>query len=114
MATFAFVMPLLPGKAETDREGMQRFSTGEEKEAYEASRRALGFKRQAIWHQETPDGTIAIVLWEVDDIEAARRGIATSEEPFDRRFRDFLRDVHGIDVANEPPRQVRLVIDHRF
>lgn len=76
MATFAFVAPLLPGKAETDRESMQRFSTGEEKEAYEASRRALGFKREAVWHQETPDGTIAIVVWEADDIGAAFGGIA--------------------------------------
>ena len=114
MATFAFVAPLLPGKAETDREAMQRFSTGEEKEAYEASRRALGFKREAVWHQETPDGTIAIVLWEADDIEAAFGGIAQSDEPFDRQFRDFLRDVHGLDVANDPPPEVRPVIDHRF
>jgi hypothetical protein len=114
MATFAFVAPVLPGKAETDRDGMQRFSTGEEKDAYEASRRALGFQREAIWHQETPDGTIAIVVWEADDIEAAFGGIATSDEPFDRQFREFLRDVHGLDVANDPPPEVRPVIDHRF
>jgi len=114
MAMFAFVAPVLPGKTETDREGMQRFSTGDEKGAYEASRRALGFQREAIWHQETPDGTLAIVVWEADDIEAAFAGIATSDEPFDRQFRDFLRDVHGLDVANDPPPVVRPVIDHRF
>jgi hypothetical protein len=114
MATVAFVAPVLTGKAEADREGMQRFSTGEEKDAYEASRRALGFQREAIWHQETPDGTLAVVLWEVDDVETAFGGIASSDEPFDRQFRDFLRDVHGMDVVNDPPLEIRPVIDHRF
>jgi hypothetical protein len=114
MATFAFVAPLLPGKEEADREGMKRFSEGEEQGAYEASRRAHGFQREAIWHQETPNGTIAIVLWEVDDVQAAFGGIATSNEPFDRSFRDFLQDVHGLDVANDPPPEIRPVIDHRF
>ena len=114
MATVAFVAPLSPGKEETDREGMQRFSTGEERDAYEASRRSLGFHREAVWHQETPNGTLAIVLWEVDDPEAAFGGIATSDEPFDSRFREFLRDVHGLDVAKDPPPVIRPVIDHRF
>lgn len=114
MATIAFVAPLLPGKAETDRAAMQRFSAGEEKDAYEASRRALGFQREAIWHQETPDGTIAIVVWEVDDVVAAFGGIANSDEPFDRRFRDFIRDVHGLDLTTDPPPEIRPVIDHRF
>lgn len=114
MALFAFVAPLLPGKEETDREGMQRFSTGEEKDAYEASRKALGFKREAIWHQVTPAGTVAIVVWDVDDVEAAFGGIASSDEPFDRQFRDFLKDVHGLDVANDAPPEIRPVIDHQF
>ena len=113
MATFAFVVPVLPGKEDTDRETMQRFA-GDEKDAYDASRRSLGFQREAIWHQETPDGTLAIVMWEAEDIEQAFGGIATSDQPFDQRFRQFLQDVHGIDVANDPPPNVRQVIDHRF
>jgi hypothetical protein len=114
MATLAFVVPLVPDKEETDRETMQRFSTGDDKDAYATSRRSLGFSREAVWHQETPDGTVAIVMWEADDIEQAFGGIATSEEPFDQQFREFLRDVHGLDVANDPPPEVRLVCDTRF
>ncbi len=114
MATFAFVAPLLTGKEQTDRETMERFSTGDEKDAYTASRRSHGFRRETVWHQETPVGTIAIVVWEVDDVERAFGGIATSDEPFDRQFREFLRDVHGFDVATDPPPEVRLVVDTRF
>ncbi len=114
MATFAFVVPVIPGKEETDRETMQGFATGDEKDAYDATRRSLGFQREAIWHQETPDGTLAIVVWEAEDIEQAFRGIATSDDPFDQRFRQFLQDVHGLNVATDPPPNVRQVIDHRF
>jgi hypothetical protein len=111
MATFAFVVPVIPGKEETDRETIV---SGDEKDAYNAARRSLGFQREAIWHQVTPDGALAIVVWEAEDIEQAFGGIPTSDEPFDQRFRRFLQDVHGIDVANDPPPSVRQVIDHRF
>jgi hypothetical protein len=114
LATFVFVVPVIPGKEETDRGTMQRFVSGDEKDAYNAARRSLGFQREAIWHQVTPDGTLAIVVWEAEDIEQAFGRIATSDEPFDQRFRGFLQDVHGIDVANDPPPSVRQVIDHRF
>jgi hypothetical protein len=53
-------------------------------------------------------------VWEADDVEAAFGGIATSDEPFDRQFREFLRDVHGLDVANDPRPRFGPVIDHRF
>ena len=36
-------------------------------------------------------------MWEAEDIEQAFGGIATSDEPFDQRFREFLKVVHGID-----------------
>ena len=85
MATFAFVVPVLPGKEETDLETMQRFATGEENDAYDTARRSLGFQREAIWHQQTPDGTLAIVLWEAEDIEQALPG---SRRPTSRSTSD--------------------------
>jgi hypothetical protein len=66
-----------------------------------------------VWHQKTPDGTVAIVLLEADDIEAALRGTAMSHEPLDQQFRDFVKDVHGVDLANDPPADVVPVIDWR-
>ena len=114
MPTIAFVVPVLPGKEDADREGMEQLTAGADAEAYMASRRAQGFQREAVWHQETPDGTVAIVMWEVEDPERAFGAIATSEEPLDRRFREFLKDVHGIDVASDPPPNVRPVSDTRF
>jgi hypothetical protein len=114
MDTFAFVIPVLPGKEAADRQTMERFSTGEDRDAYVEAFRAKGLSRQAVWHQETPDGTVAVVFLEGEDVGRALGSMATSDEPFDRRWREFLQEVHGVDIANSPPPQVRLITDTRF
>ena len=111
MASTAFVLPILPGKEETDIEMFERFKSGEGKAAFEAWHRSHGVRRHAVWHQKTPNGTVAIVLLEADDIAAALGGAATSPEPFDQQFRDSVKEVHGVDLANDPPAEVVPVID---
>lgn len=108
MQTIGFIAPLLPGKTEEDRAAMISCWRGERREAYERSRQRLGITREAVFIQSTPAGDVAVVYWEADDVEAALKGMATSDEPFDRWFRDHLREVHGIDVADgfPPPEQV--------
>ena len=79
MTMLVFAIPLLPGKEEVDRGMFQRLTTdGPERDAYVEGRRAQGFTREAVWHQETLDGTLAIVLLEGDDIEHSMGQLATS------------------------------------
>lgn len=108
----AFAVPLLPGKTETDRAVMRSCADGERAAGHHASRERHGVTREAVWIQPTPDGDVAVVVLEARDIGAALQGIATSEEPFDRWFRDHCRDVHGIDLEAgfPPPEQV---LDYR-
>ena len=108
MQTIGFIAPLLPGKTETDRSAMISCGRGERKDAYESSRSRLGITREAIFIQNTPNGDVAVVYWEAHDVEAALKGMATSDDPFDRWFRDHVREVHGIDVEEgfPPPEQV--------
>ena len=115
MPTFAFVMPIIPGKEAVDRENIQRAVTpGPEHDEYAAARRSQGVTREAVWHQATPDGTMAIVLMEADDIQAVMGGIANADAPFARRFREQIKDVHGVDTANDPPPSVELIADMSF
>ena len=108
MQTIGFVAPLLPGKTETDRAAMIACWRGDRSTAYEASRRRLGITREAVYIQSTPNGDVAVVYWEAGDVEAAFKGMAASEDPFDRWFRDHVREVHGINVEDgfPPPDQV--------
>ena len=112
MQTIGFIAPLLPGKTEADRAAMISCWRGERRAAFEASRRRLGINREAIYVQSTPIGDVAVVYWEADDVEAALKGMATSDEAHDVWFRDHVREVHGINVEDgfPPPEQV---LDYR-
>ncbi len=108
MPAVGFVLPLLPGKTEADRSAMRSCRRGDRKDAFEASRERHGITREAVWIQETPDGDVVVVYMEADDLEAAFKGVGTSEEPFDRWFREHVRDCHGIALEEDirAPEQV--------
>ncbi len=115
MASLAFVLPLVPGKEEIDAQMLRRMGApGPEHDAYVAARRSQGLTREAVWHQKTPMGTFAVVLLEGDDLAASLQKIASSDEPFAVQFREFVRDVHNVDFAKDPPPDVELVLDARF
>jgi hypothetical protein len=108
----AFAAPFLPGKTDADREALESCWHGDRRADHEASRKRADITRESVWIQSTPDGDVAVVLIEADDIQAAMGALATSAEPFDAWFRDHIKDVHGMDIAEEspPPEQV---LDYR-
>jgi hypothetical protein len=108
MPTIAFAAPLLPGMTEIDRDVMTSFQTGERKTDYEDARRRAGITRENVWIQTTPAGDVAIVYLEADDLDAAFTTLGTSDEPFDRWFRDHIQRVHGFSLAEDfhAPQQV--------
>ena len=46
-------------------------------------------------------GDVAVVYLEADDLAAAFTILGTSAEPFDRWFRDHVRQVHGIALEDK-------------
>lgn len=104
----AFAIPLLPGKTDRDRSAMRSCWQGGRRVAYESSRKRLGITREAVWIQPTPDGDIAVVYLEADDLQQAFTGMGASDDPFDGWFREHCLDVHGIDLKAgfPPPEQV--------
>lgn len=104
----AFTVPVLPGKTETDRRAMRSCADGDRQADHAASRRRLGIIAESVWIQQTPQGDLAVVHLEAEDVQAALAGMGTSDEPFDRWFRAYVVEVHGIDLAEgfPPPEQV--------
>ena len=98
MAGFAFSVPIVPGKEELDRKTFDEM-LGARREEYEAALRRAGITRQAIWHQETPDGTVAVVYVEGDDPEAGLTQFGSSDEPLNTWFREQMKVVHGVDIS---------------
>ena len=100
MQAVAFAVPLLPGQTEADRVALASCRDGARKEAYQDARRRAGIIREAVWIQPGPGGDVAVVYLEADDLAAAFTVLGTSAEPFDRWFRDHIRQVHGIALED--------------
>ena len=115
MAAVAMAMPVLPGKEQTWRDYVSQLESPEMRDDYMRSRRGVGMSRETVWSQQTPDGRLmAVVLMEADDLNAVFGNLATSEDAFTGRFRDFIKDVHGVDFATDPLPEVNMLSDTRF
>ena len=96
MQSVAFAVPLLPGQTDATRIALASCWMGERKEAFQDARRRAGILREAVWVQSVPGGDVTVVFMEADDLAAAFTMLGTSAEPFDRWFRDHVRQAHGI------------------
>lgn len=108
MNSVAFAAPILPGKLDAWREAMSKCQAGNPE--YEQSRKQMGIERETCWLQQTPAGDVGVVYLEAADLETMFRGFATSQDPFDRWFRDAIEDVHGFDLA-DPGTPPELMVD---
>ena len=111
MPGIAFALPVVPGKEELDHETLDELATTR-REEYEAALRDAGITRHTVWHQQTPDGTLAIIYMDVDD-EAGVARFGSSDANLNRWFRDRMKEVHGIDISQTGP-EVATVHDVRL
>jgi hypothetical protein len=103
MQSVAFAHPLLVGQTDATRIALASCWVGARKEAYQDARRRAGIVREAVWIQPVAGGDLAVVYLEADDLATALRILATSPEPFDRWFRDHVRQVHGVALEEGIP-----------
>ena len=97
----------MPGKEDLDQNTMDALLV-ERRDEYEAALRQAGIRRQVVWHQQTPDGTVAVVLVEADDPESALSKFGSFGEPLNAYFRDRMEEVHGIDISETTPRATKV------
>lgn len=72
-------------------------------------------RRETVWSQQTPDGRLtAVVMMETDDVDGLMADLTESEDPFTRRFRESISEVHGVDITKGPLPEVEMLLDARF
>jgi hypothetical protein len=96
MESVAIAIPLLPGQTGANRIALASCWVGARKEAFQDARRRAGILRETVWIQSGPGGDVAVVYLEADDLAVAWTMLGASAEPFDRWFRDHVRQVHGV------------------
>ena len=111
MTEIVFAIPIMHGKEEVDRQTRDEMA-GARRDEYAAALKDAGITRQAVWHQQMPDGgTLAIVYIEGTDPDAHQRFVS-SDADISRWFVQRMHEVHGRDVS-EPPLPVELILDFR-
>lgn len=92
------VSPILPGRTETCRRFVQEMNDGRG-DAYAVSRSQIGIDDERIWIHETVTAAMLIILMETASPDDVLQALATSQRPFDRWFREEIRTVSGLDLA---------------
>src|SRR2546425_11260970 len=103
MASLGMALPLLPGKTESWKRWTQEMA-GPRLSEYQASRQRLGITREASFLQQTPQGNMAVLYIEAEDIARGFQGLARSQEPFYVFVRQQTKDFFGLDLAQPPAR----------
>jgi len=111
MTEIVFAIPIVRGKEDLDRQTRDEMA-GARRDEYRAALKDAGITRQAVWHQQTPDGgTLAIVYVEASDPDAYQR-FTSSDADISRWFVERMQEAYGRDVTL-PPLPVELVHDVR-
>ena len=98
MAGISLTFPIVAGKVEAWRRFCQELA-GSRRQMYEASRQRLGITRERLVLVETAFGSAAVTTLEAPDVDRALGQIITSPLPFDRWYREQVRDLHGINLS---------------
>ena len=98
MPGIILTFPIVAGKVEAWRRFCQELA-GSRRQMYEASRQRLGITRERMALVETTFGSAAVTTFESPDVDRALGQIITSNFPFDRWYRERVRELHGINLA---------------
>jgi len=106
METLGVAAPILPGKLGQWREMVKELRTRSDEHA--RSMKAKGLAREDLWLQQTPFGDTVILYMEGEELATYMKKVFESDAPFDRWFAQQLREVHGIDPSQPPPKTERV------
>lgn len=90
------------------REFAEDISTGERADAHKAFLRRGGVRAEHVFHQQTPMGDLAVLIWEGVDPEQLGQHFGNMLQNPQSDHEAYLRDyvvpkLHGVDVTQPPP-----------
>ena len=102
MYRIAVPYPTAAGKTESDIRAISDYLSAHPDE-YRQSRGRLGGTMERAYVQATPMGLVTIAYLEGDQDFARAAGLlASSDLELDRRFREMIAEVHGVDLRQPP------------
>jgi len=93
---YALAIPIPPGKTEAVRR-LTEECLGARKSEYDDMQRRSGITEESYWLQQDPElGDLLIVISNSDQTDFMEL-MANPQTPFDRWYRDQIRDIFGFD-----------------
>jgi hypothetical protein len=104
MSQYVLPFPLLPGKTEDDARIIANEFKSRPRE-YEESRKNAGVLLERAYLEKTPMGSFVVSYVESErDFTDSVRLMLESGFALDRFFRDKVKEIHGLDMADPMPR----------
>ena len=103
MGAMAMAAPIVPGKEDAWIDWVGQL-TGARKAEFEAFNTRHQLTDHRAWLQKNPDGSsLVIVIAEGPGAETFMGEFATSDDEFDKWFKESVADIHGFDFNAPPP-----------
>jgi hypothetical protein len=111
MAVFNGAFPILSGKVEAAR-AFAKETMGAQRSGFDESQKRGGITRETWSIQETPDGNAFVLVWfESPDPEKSFAELAQDSSDFAVWFRERVKEVSGVDLAEPPEGGPELVLE---
>ena len=80
---------------------------------HDAVFKAAGITREQVWIQHFPEQEqdFAIASYETNNPEQSFKVLATSNEPWAIKFREHLKKIHGLDIAQSSIKINELIVN---
>jgi hypothetical protein len=106
----AIAVPIAPGQTEAWQRALEEL-TGPRYDEYRTSRERFGLTSQTTFLQKTPMGDFALIHMTGPDVHASFHAMSTSQDPWDVKWRELTRGLHGMDFATADPPRVDLAFE---
>ena len=109
---YCFIAPILPGGIELMKKWNKENIVNNRE--HDAVFMDAGITREQVWIQHIPqqqNQDFAIACYETSDPEQSFKVLATSNEPWAAKFREHLKNAHGLDIAQTSIKLNELLID---
>jgi len=106
----AIAVPLLEAKVEAWKAWLVE-CLGPRREEFDDFNERMGLTLHRAWLMQSRQGPVVIVVFDGTGAEDFLPKMATSQEPFDRWFRERVSEFHAIDFSNPnmlPPAEMFL------
>src|SRR5215208_1798865 len=108
---YCFTIPILTGGIELMKKWNEENIVNNKE--HDTVFRLAGISREQVWIQHLPQQNqdFVVASYETSDPKQSFKVLATSKEPWAVKFREHLKNVHGLDIVQSLPQINELVVN---